>query len=648
MKVDVKNYSLQEIVSNISTGELQLPEFQRDYVWYNSDKKALFDSIFNGYPIGSLLLLEMDDQKPMFAWSSLNSIDISNANKIYEKGVKKDPPNYLILDGQQRLTTLGQIILNSADLRSYFVKTNLLFDDWVERGKFIDEKEISDWLENKISFSDFIGDGKHNENPLEKFKQKSRWVSLTVLESKTKFDTEKNNVLVDIIGKINTLENRLKANKGKLTAQNKQKIDSEILELKNWQVFFTNVFLHIFSNFFDYTIPCVIVPKEMSIQGVCKIFTSTNTRGIKLGAFDLCIATLYPQDIQLKQLFEKAMIDYPLINALDGNQKRYVLQYLALANGKNPKTASLPKNIKKDYFGQANKFWDERLIELNSAIEALDKHCGSGLVSGNDNCLSYSPILPPLSLVLNKFPINDTLTAKEKQTRIQKLRSWYFSAAISNRYGEGSDNKQERDISEDLNNDFSMIDWFRADNFDDYTPNWINEPKYAELNTSGSGAVAKAMLSILTSYKANDFWDESYIVGHQNKDDIHHIFPKAALKRKIATERNVSEEKASEIIKKEFNVDSKLNLTFLKESSNRKEIIDKDPKDYFTEILNSKNSAAEKAKFKSDLNRHLINEICLNALLENDFVAFIAERKKLFKKAFERMGVKNFSDNEIE
>ena len=437
MKVDVKNYSLQDVVSNISTGELQLPEFQRDYVWYNSDKKALFESIFNGYPIGSLLLLAMDDKNPMFAWSSLNSIDISNGNKIYEKGIDKTPPNYLILDGQQRLTTLGQIILNSSDLRSYFVKTNLIFDDWVERGKFTDEKQISDWLENKLSFSDFIGDGKHNDNPLEKFKQKSRWVSLSVLESKTKFDTEKNNVLVDIINKINKLENRLKANKGKLSQEKEQKINLEILELKNWQEFFTHVFHHIFNNFFNYTIPCVIVPKEMSIQGVCKIFTSTNTRGIKLGAFDLCIATLYPQNIQLKQLFEKAMIDYPLINALDGGQKRYVLQYLALANGKNPKTASLPKNIKKDYFGQSNKFWDQRLVELNCAIEALDEFCGSSLSSGDDQCLSYSPILPPLALVLNKFPINDSLTAKEKQTRIQKLRSWYFSAAISNRYGEG-------------------------------------------------------------------------------------------------------------------------------------------------------------------------------------------------------------------
>ena len=547
MKVDVKNYSLQEIIRNISDGELQLPEFQRDYVWYEKDKKSLFDSIFNGYPIGSLLLLEMDDENPMFAWSSLNSIDISNSRKIYEKEVKKDPPNFLILDGQQRLTTLGQIILNAEDSKSYFVKTNLLFDDWVERGKFVAEEKILDWLENQISFSDFIGDTRHNENPLEKFKQTKRWVSLSVLEAKTKCDTEKNNVLVDIVEKINKKENKLRANRA-LTQETKQKLDSEILNLKDWKIFFTDVFHHIFSNFFDYTIPCVVVPKGMSIQGVCKIFTSTNTKGIKLGAFDLCIATLYPQDIPLKQLFEKAIADYPLIRALDGKSKRYVLQYLALTNGRNPKTASLPKNIKKDDFGHENKFWDERLVELNNAIEALDKYCGSSLASGNDSCLSYSPMLPPLAFVLKKFPM-DNLSGAKLYTQKQKLRSWYFSAAVSNRYGEGSDNKQEKDIKEGLNNDNSMIDWFRADAFESHIPKWIKEPKYAELDKSGRGALQKAMLSILNLKHASDFWDDSHIVGHINKDDIHHIFPKAALRRKVAAKRRISEEKASLIIK---------------------------------------------------------------------------------------------------
>ena len=82
MKVEVKNFSLQELINKIELGDIQLPEFQRDYVWKQSDQKALLESIFYGYPIGSLLLLELDDKKPMFAWSMLKNITISDGKKV--------------------------------------------------------------------------------------------------------------------------------------------------------------------------------------------------------------------------------------------------------------------------------------------------------------------------------------------------------------------------------------------------------------------------------------------------------------------------------------------------------------------------------------------------------------------------------------
>ena len=89
MKVEVKNFTLQELIKKIELGDIQLPEFQRDYVWKQTDQKALLESIFYGYPIGSLLLLELDDKKPMFAWSMLKNIVITDPKKIYEKGKKK-------------------------------------------------------------------------------------------------------------------------------------------------------------------------------------------------------------------------------------------------------------------------------------------------------------------------------------------------------------------------------------------------------------------------------------------------------------------------------------------------------------------------------------------------------------------------------
>jgi hypothetical protein len=174
MKVEIKNYSLQEIIKLIDLGELQLPEFQRKYIWYPGDKKALIESIFNGYPIGSLLLLEIDPAKPMFAWSMLDSLTLSNKEKIFEKKKKKSPPKFLILDGQQRLTTLGQIVLNAQGTNSYFLKTDVIFKKWIEIGKIKKQAEILKWMEEEIEFSEIISISKYDENPIDRFKRKNQ------------------------------------------------------------------------------------------------------------------------------------------------------------------------------------------------------------------------------------------------------------------------------------------------------------------------------------------------------------------------------------------------------------------------------------------------------------------------------------------
>jgi hypothetical protein len=584
----------------------------------------------------------------MFAWSMLKNIVITDSKKIYEKGKKKSTPVYLILDGQQRLTTLSQIILNAEGVKSFFIKTDSVFKAWKEKGKIKNSTAIQEWMTEELDFSEMISISNHDDNPIDRFSRKNRWITLSILTSQDDFQTEKNKIIGEVFEELNKVKIRIIAGKSKSTKDQIDELKEKQQELEDWKDFFTNVFHFLFSNFFNFTIPSVIVPKDMSVQGVCKIFTSTNTSGIKLGAFDLCIATLYPQEIYLKSLFEDALIKYPLLKAVDGDEKRYILQYIALCNKLNPKTASLPKTIKAEHFGNQNTLWNNHLIEMNSAIKCMNQYCGTALDSGDDYCLTYSPLIPVITQVLKIFPIDDTIKTETKALRIQKLKSWYFSSAIAERYGEGSDNKQERDVADSLTNDHSMIEWFRSNDFNTDIPNWIIEPKYKELNTSGNGAVAKAMLSILNLQQAKDFWEEDYIVGHSHKDDIHHIFPKAALKKVVMSKRGVNEQKAKEILEKEYKVDSKLNFTFLKPSTNRQQIIDTEPSNYFKQLLDSKTSQAEKDKFKENLRRHLIDNECLNALLKDDFEGFISAREKLFKLEFESLGVKEFSDKKID
>ena len=186
----------------IENGDLQLPEFQRDYVWKQSDQKALLESIFNGYPVGSLLLLELDDKKPMFAWSMLKNLTITDQKKVYEKGKKKQAPTYLILDGQQRLTTLGQIILNAENTKSFFIKTDVVFKKWLEKGKIKKPNEIINWMEEELDFSEIVSIGNYDQNPIGRFRQKNRWITLSILNNEDEFQTEKNTIIGDVYTEI--------------------------------------------------------------------------------------------------------------------------------------------------------------------------------------------------------------------------------------------------------------------------------------------------------------------------------------------------------------------------------------------------------------------------------------------------------------
>jgi hypothetical protein len=89
--------SVEELVAMIQRGDLRLPEMQRRYVWRAPRVRDLLDSLYRGYPSGAILLWETDEEVP-----------------LQEFAVSQDRSPYastrLLLDGQQRLTSLSAVI----------------------------------------------------------------------------------------------------------------------------------------------------------------------------------------------------------------------------------------------------------------------------------------------------------------------------------------------------------------------------------------------------------------------------------------------------------------------------------------------------------------------------------------------------------
>src|SRR6266487_909116 len=93
-KIDTTVGNLVEMIHN---GELRLPEMQRRYVWPATRVRDLMDSLYRGYPSGTILVWETDREMPS------RDLAVSQDSSPF-KGHK------LLLDGQQRLTSLSAIV----------------------------------------------------------------------------------------------------------------------------------------------------------------------------------------------------------------------------------------------------------------------------------------------------------------------------------------------------------------------------------------------------------------------------------------------------------------------------------------------------------------------------------------------------------
>lgn len=94
--------TIEGIISQLSRGGMSLPEIQRKYVWVRSQVAKLLDSIYRGYPTGSILL-----------WDTSHSIVSKDLETRIGSNTKPDFNPMIVLDGQQRITSLARVFDSS-------------------------------------------------------------------------------------------------------------------------------------------------------------------------------------------------------------------------------------------------------------------------------------------------------------------------------------------------------------------------------------------------------------------------------------------------------------------------------------------------------------------------------------------------------
>ncbi|HMM11151.1 MAG TPA: DUF262 domain-containing protein [Bacteroidales bacterium] len=104
------NYNLATLINSIDMGLIGLPDIQRPFVWPDTKVRDLFDSMYKGYPVGYFLF-----------WAN----GIVETHKTIGTSGKQLHPNLLIVDGQQRLTSLYAVIKGEEIIRENYKKTKI-------------------------------------------------------------------------------------------------------------------------------------------------------------------------------------------------------------------------------------------------------------------------------------------------------------------------------------------------------------------------------------------------------------------------------------------------------------------------------------------------------------------------------------------
>jgi uncharacterized protein with ParB-like and HNH nuclease domain len=293
-KFSTDDAKLEDLLKQAESGALQLPNFQRGYKWKTSAVLKLLDSIHKAHPAGALLFLEWNKELK-FAYEKIRSVQTAQEELI--------APSKLVLDGQQRLTSCHSVYYNQG-INTYFIDLNQLFEH------FSEDFEEMDLLEDKIIIAK-----KHVDQP-DAYLYENDLLPFVFLKDRK-----------DYRSRIKSYKYNLREAGGR----------DEFLD------FIEEHLENFIDPFFDYLFPVIKLPGDLTIEGVCKVFQSINTTGLKLTAFDICVATFMPDDINLKSMLDEVVGDNAGLQPLLESDKTIILQVVAMLANRSPKKNNLPK-----------------------------------------------------------------------------------------------------------------------------------------------------------------------------------------------------------------------------------------------------------------------------------------------------------------
>jgi hypothetical protein len=487
---DTTKTSLQDLLKNIDSGKLQLPDFQRGWVWDDDRIRSLLASVSISFPIGAVMLLETGGKGVTFKPRPVEGV---------RKNIQYAKPERLILDGQQRFTSLYQSLMHKKP-----VKTKNSKNKPIERLYFFDMAKV---IDNKDDREDAI----QSVPPERIIRTFGREVVLDLTEpnSEYKFSLFPINQVFDSADWRNAY-------------QEYWDYDREKIKL------FNDFEQEIIKRFEQYQLPVIELKKETPKEAVCLVFEKVNTGGVALNVFELLTATFAAENFQLRddwrerekrlkqhQVLQKLQSDdfLQVISLLVTQEKRQQALSKNLSSEKIPGISCKRRDILKLDVAQYTKWAD--IVETGFVKAARFLH-SQKIFRSRD--LPYRTQLVPLSAIFI-----DLGQEGETEGARQKIARWYWSGVLGELYGGAIESRFARDLPE-------VVSYVKG--LGDEEPITIRDANFAAnrlltLRTRNSAAY-KGIYALLMKSGCLDFRTGETIEAQTFFDDaidIHHIFP---------------------------------------------------------------------------------------------------------------------------
>jgi hypothetical protein len=578
---------LKDVLADIVEGKVQLPDFQRGWIWDDEHVRSLLISISRSFPVGAVMLLETGGAT-RFQVRPVENVPFSGA---------LPEPELLILDGQQRLTTLTQVLSLKGP-----VKTK------DEKGKPIERYyyfHIPSALEGPARLDQ----------------------ALVALDVDRK---QRTNFGRDVKLDLSTRE---------LECRQLYFPCSEILNSDDWERSLHEFspeafgqymsFRHeVLQAFRSYQLPIIELQKGTTKEAVCLVFEKVNTGGVPLSVFELVTASYaadgynlrddwYGSSIRNVASRQKRIAREPLLSGVEATDFLQTITMLETLNKRRKDIESgktgrqvTPVTAKREDILElsldAYKAWADKVeVGFMYAAKFLRKEC---LTDPRE--LPYRTQIPPLAAVLS------VLKERWLEPRIyEKIAQWYWCGVLGELYGGAVETRIANDVEE-------LLSWIETEGD---LPRTVTDaafnPDRLDRLASRLSAAYKGLNLLVLREGAKDFFWKANIRELDDESvslDIHHIFPQDWCRKQ-------------DIPRKRYN--SIINKTPISYKANRM-IGGAAPSVYLQKIQKHKQVQLKDSGMDEILKSHLIPA---DSLRLDDFDLFYQTRKTSLLSLIERI-----------